>query len=91
MARLIRVDGTEETLNPPFSLKKLQELVGGYIQIIDLDNEAKERMVVNENGKLLNLETNAAATNYAEFVLLYDDYIVGNVLIISNEEYKSDE
>lgn len=63
-----------------FSLEELQEFVGGYIEIIPLVDDLI--MVVNEEGKLLGLPFNKAATE-----IFWDatkntlDYIVGNALI----------
>lgn len=63
-----------------FSLEELQEFVGGYIETITLLDDLI--MVVNEEGKLLGLPFNKAATE----ILWYhtnntDDYIAGSALI----------
>lgn len=68
---------TEPSNGTDFSLKELQEIVGGYIQVIYLpDNQV---MVINEEGKLDGLEYNDNATEILEEVM--DDFIVGNALI----------
>lgn len=61
-----------------FSLKELKEIVGGYIEIVDLDDAY---MVINEEGKLLNLPFNIKATRIYQHFTRIDDYIVGDVLI----------
>lgn len=43
-----------------FTLEEMQGIVGGYIQIINIGNG--NVMVINEEGKLLNLPKNAHAT-----------------------------
>lgn len=60
-----------------YTLKELQEIVGGYIQIIYL--KRNQVMVINEEGKLDGLEYNDNATEILEEVM--DDFIVGNALI----------
>ena len=61
-----------------FSLKELKEIVGGYIEILDLDDAY---MVINEEGKLLNLPFNLDATRIYQHFTKIGDYIVGDVLI----------
>lgn len=68
------------------SLKFLQNIVGGYIEFIDLPKQ-KAVMVVNEEGKLNGLPTNVLASvlfyqNYAET----RDFIVGDVAFLSADE-----
>lgn len=61
-----------------FSLKELKEIVGGYIEIINLGDDY---MVVNEEGKLLDLPINLSATRLYRLFTRVGDYIVGDVLI----------
>jgi hypothetical protein len=61
-----------------FSLKELKEIVGGYIEIIDLDDAY---MVINEEGKLLGLPFNLNATRIYQYFTKNGDYIVGDVLV----------
>lgn len=59
-----------------FTLDELQGFVGGYIEIVWLNDG--RCMIVNEEGKLDNLKFNTVATK------LYNknsDHIVGNVLV----------
>lgn len=64
-----------------FSLEELQKIVGGYIEIVNLNEEYI--MVVNEEGKLLGLPINSGATIMAQRGL-----IVGDVLVCRREEVK---
>ena len=89
MAKIIRVDGTEEIINPPFSLKYLQSIVGGYIEIIHVDENT--RMIINEEGKFKNLQVNTNATELVVRNLFEDDYIVGDVIVIDVSEMDSDD
>jgi hypothetical protein len=68
-ARLYKTDGSTEplVLTPKTRLKTLQKLVGGYIQVIQINHvydDAKKvydhakDLVLNEEGKLLNLPIN---------------------------------
>lgn len=69
-----------------FSLEELQGFVGGYIEIVRL-NEGKI-MVVNEEGKLLDLPVNLLAT--IPFQLTYGpiDQIYGNALVCKEDEVR---
>lgn len=63
-----------------FPLEELQEFVGGHIEIVSLADDLI--MVVNEEGKLLNLPFNKAATEISRiFTGNAFDYVVGNALI----------
>jgi hypothetical protein len=60
---VIKADGTLERLDLSVSeqeLKSLQNAVGGYVQVIELEDDFT--MWVNEEGKLLNLPVNEIAT-----------------------------
>jgi hypothetical protein len=59
-----------------FTLKEMQKIVGGYIQVLHLKDG--RLMVINEEGKMDHLDYNEQASR------LYNnqyDFIVGNVLI----------
>jgi hypothetical protein len=72
------------------SLKELQLLVGGYIEVHDI-NDAQ--LVLNEDGKLLGLPINTEAMEYVqkEFNLHIKtggykvDELVGNVVILKGK------
>ena len=79
--RILYVDGREEFIEPKngtdFSLEELKTIVGGYIEIVPLGDE--RIMVVNEEGRLLNLPHNYTASRITSVLGIVD--IVGNVLV----------
>ena len=87
MNKLIFYNGTIINIAPStsnkFTLTELQKYVGGYIQVIPLQDDLV--MVINEEGKLLGLPRNDKATELANFHSNYNDYIVGNVVICKSE------
>lgn len=89
MATYINTSGLELDVTPKdgykFSLEELQNLVGGYIERIAMPNG--QAMYINEEGKLNDLPWNSRATTILKLHgLIPHDYIVGNVVILSNEE-----
>ena len=73
-------------------LAGMQAAVGGYIEIVDL-TPLHASLVVNEEGKLMNLEINRRATLL--FWLLFPsirgrDAICGDVLIVGHPDSQSD-
>ena len=59
---------------------ELHEFIGGWIEIVRLDNE--KIMVVDEEGKLKGLPFNVAATlEYNDRTGRHDDIILGNALV----------
>lgn len=89
MAQVIKVNGesiqTAPAIGKSFSLKELQTIVGGYIEVIRLPNESW--MVLNEEGKILNLPKNGRATVMgAAAGIGSNDFICGDVLIATSEE-----
>lgn len=68
-----------------FSWLELNEIVGGYIEIIDLDDAY---MVINEEGKLLNLPLNLSATRIYQYFTRVGDCIVGDVLICEKSQIR---
>ena len=79
---VIKADGTLERLDLSESeqeLKSLQNAVGGYVQVIELEDDFT--MWVNEEGKLLNLPVNEIATVIWEVRFGLDtDIICGDVV-----------
>lgn len=61
-----------------FSLKELKEIVGGYIEIVNLGDDY---MVVNEEGKLIGLPFNLNATIVYQISTKIGEHIVGDVLV----------
>ena len=89
MATLIFTNSSKEQVEPKngidFSLRELQKMVNGYIDVIDLHNG--EVMVINDEGKFTE-EPNEAATILAmdHDAIFLGDYISGNVLVCKSEE-----
>tara|TARA_Y100000361_G_C10924262_1_gene220524 strand:- start:87 stop:359 length:273 start_codon:yes stop_codon:yes gene_type:complete len=66
------------------TLEQLQKLVGGYIQIIPLAN--KKQMIINEEGKLMDLPYNQTATDLMKET--YEgttDWIAGDAIILTGK------
>lgn len=88
-ATIFQVDGTRREVKPAdgqyFSLEEMQQIVGGFIQILPLNGEMY--LVVNENGKIQHppLPVNPSATLFTRNLIAHDDMIVGDVLICSEE------
>lgn len=62
------------------TLKEMQEVVGGYIEFLYLKDNLV--MVVNEDGKIVDLPFNAKATELIKENNINDN-IVGDVLVIN--------
>ena len=62
-----------------YTLDELQEIVGGSIEIIHLTNN--KIMIINDEGKLINLPHNENATTLYRLCLNTIDFIVGDVLV----------
>ena len=84
--RIIEPEGMAQR----FSLKELQDYVGGYIQVVPLiDSQAEEWkdfvVLVNEEGMLLNLPLNPLSypTNF-----FLGHKLFGNVLIIHKSNWE---
>ena len=78
MARLIKTDGEIVSDVDISSLEKMQNLVGGYIQIVYL--EGQRMLIVNEEGLLNKLPINDNASE------IYGHPLVGNVIDCTNKE-----
>jgi hypothetical protein len=69
------------------SLKEMQDLVGGYIELVYLNE--KQFMVVNEDGHSLGLPYNQAANNILAIQrpeFSQRNVIVGNVFLIDRTD-----
>ena len=81
-AKILKTTGEVLEVEPKnktdFSLEELQEIVGGYIEIVQLGD--RKVMVVNEEGVYMKLPINTKATN------LYNSVIVGDVLICKSNQ-----
>jgi hypothetical protein len=91
-AFLLNPDGRREDVNPKngkdFKLDELQGLLGGNIQILHMRHG--ELMVINEDGKLLDLPLNKDSTVIAKWkgVISSKDCIVGTVLVCHKSQIK---
>lgn len=83
MAKIYKTTGEVIEVEPKngkdFKLKELQEIVQGYIEIVNFS--PTEYMVVNEEGHLIGLPLNPSAT-----ILYKKDIIVGDVLICNKSQ-----
>lgn len=88
-AQVLMTDGIVLKAEPKngtdFLLEELQQIVGGYIEVLYLSKS--QIMVVNEEGKLLGLGLNYNATLAAQMAGI-DDIIVGDVLVCDTEMVK---
>lgn len=64
-----------------FQLPELKEIVNGWIEIVYLQDNEQHMMVVNEEGKLMNLPFNKKATYLYINHTGCKDAIVGDVLV----------
>ena len=94
MATLYKIDGTQKTVTPAaganaaFTLKEMQTLVGGLIELVYLDPNGDRALVVNEEGKVDDLPFNQLATDLATeaHALIFGDVIVGDAVLVTNAE-----
>lgn len=90
MAHYVTTDGDVKTVTPKngktFDLEEMQGYVGGLIEMIYLT--ADKIMIINEEGKLCNLDLNILATRvaYQHQAIWQNDYVVGNVLVCDDSE-----
>ena len=86
MAELIKSSGRKRNVIPKndkdFKLEELQKYVGGNIQIVKTNDD--RLMVVNEEGKIFNLNYNRKATKLYEYGSC--DEIRGDVLVIDKNQ-----
>lgn len=85
MAYLLKTDGTIEQIGWNPSLSELQKAVGGYIELIPTGNAGY--MYGNEEGKLMGLPVNKAATS----MIAFDDVVVGDVVVMEEGEEKEED
>jgi|TARA_R110000803_G_scaffold56959_3_gene114668 hypothetical protein len=78
MATLLRTDGTQKKDISIVGLKRLQDLVGGYIEVVNLTDG--RILIVNEEGLLLKLPFNEQASDLSSRPL------VGDVILCKNSE-----
>jgi len=90
MATWIKTDGTTTEVHPKdgraFTLEELQAFVGGYIELVRIDGE--RNLWLNEEGKLDGLPLNVKATKLTHGIIAEWDFIVGDVLVATPEEFR---
>ena len=70
-----------------FTLEEMQAIVGGYIELVELDGSTT--MVVNEEGKLIPLSLNLEASRiFRAHHPASKDFIVGDVLVCNNNQIR---
>ncbi len=86
---VIKVDGSHEPY--PYklkghkgSLRRAQEVVGGLVQFIELNDDTQ--LVVNEGGLLIGLQQNDEATRLYRVSYGGNTIIVGNVIRMNNKD-----
>lgn len=82
---IYKTNGEVKEISPKnetyYTLKELQEIVGGSIEILHLKGICNKFMVINEEGKLNKLPYNENATILYKLSLNTDDFIVGDALV----------
>ena len=81
---VITTKGEYEEKEIDNNLKTLQDIVGGYIEYVDISQDGLQ-MIVNEEGKILDLEYNLGATLLYNTTHLYNDMILGNAIIVNTD------
>ena len=83
MATLVSATGPTRMVTPrdgkTFALDELQALVGGYIEA--LRTREGGWLILNEDGKRLELPVNIVATHIMRGLIREDDDIVGDVVL----------
>lgn len=82
-AKIVYPDKDSEDYSPKngrtFELEEMQKIVGGYIEIVRLNDG--RIIIVNEEGLNLNLPVNIEATNILRRDYSTTQYIVGNAIV----------
>jgi hypothetical protein len=93
MATIYRTDLSEESLSLPTDaaarLRAIQDAVGGDIEAVGV-RRGTQVMYINEEGKILGLPLNRAATVLARDAIPAGDYIVGDVVVFTEAETRVD-
>ena len=84
-AVVVKTDGTAQLVpcdaNKTLSLDKLHELVGGNVEVVRASRIAPLVMIINEEGRLLNLPLNQNATAW-QSAIHGCQQIVGDVVVM---------
>tara|TARA_B100000941_G_C28344696_1_gene468570 strand:- start:38 stop:349 length:312 start_codon:yes stop_codon:yes gene_type:complete len=83
----------DDVKNEP-TLKAAQDFVGGYVEGITFPNG--DYLIINEEGKLMNLPLNPEATTLwratftkDKYAFGYDDFVVGPAILIKKAALKT--
>ena len=75
------------------NLKEAQKFVGGYVEGITFPNG--DYLIINEEGKLMQLPLNPEATTLwratftkDKYAFVYDDFVVGPAILIKKDALK---
>lgn len=81
--RLYFTDKPAKDINEKWTLKQLQDFVGGYVEAVP-SSIPRRSLYVNEDGISLNLPQNIEATQviYPETFVL--DFICGNAILVKS-------
>lgn len=91
---VVNTDGTFVKVDTDLSLDFLQDVVGGWVQVVGLPRESSETetvsMWMNEEGKFSGLERNNLATYLWGRSYGLTDVIVGNVVLTAGTDDDGD-
>lgn len=68
-----------------FSLEEVQEIIGGYVELVHLDND--NILLCDEEGQLKMLPINVLAIEKAKTMGFKGEVLVGDVLFLKNNEF----
>ena len=94
MAKVIFTDGTVKEITPKngtdFSPEEIKEYINGFLEVVWLRDEHRNIMIIDEEGKIKNLDSNVTATDLAvQAKAIYPyDYIAGNAVVCSMDQFK---
>ena len=88
MAQIIKTTGEVVEVSPEngtdFQLEELWDIVGGYIEIVNLQDG--RLLCLDDEGKLKGKDRNHKATDIYHAALHCNDFIVGDVLVCRDDE-----
>lgn len=80
------IDNIEPKNGADFTLEEVYEYVGSPVQLLDISEN--EYGLINEEGKIRDMEYNSLATELLDGILFPGDYIVGNMMIVKKSQFK---
>lgn len=95
MAKFIPADASqpEREVQPKngkkFTLQEWQSYVGGYVQVVQTNDGSA--VLMDEDGKLKDRPVNLRATALLFGIIALADQVVGDVLVLTAEEFADDE